>query len=319
MIAQTTVAGFPAFQIDTGPLALTLIPALGGKISSLRDTRSGREWLWRNPNLAYAQHGPTASYIALGDTGGWDECFPSVAACPYPAAPWADTPIPDHGELWCQPATVTIDADETQVTLLTIWHGLALPYRFERTLRLQRGAASVHVRYRVTNLGAAALHWIWSAHPLLAIEPGMRLLLPATARFNHWASVPADLLPHTTGITFPQVRPDLSLDPLPAPSAAIALKLWSDPVTSGWATVAASDGALRMTWDAALLPNIAFWFNCGAWGIPAAAPYYNLGLEPCIGAQDSLALAAAAGQCAVLAAGQERTWWLNVDLAGATP
>jgi len=44
-IARITIDGFDAVEVNTGLAARTLIPELGGKISSLRDLSSGREWL----------------------------------------------------------------------------------------------------------------------------------------------------------------------------------------------------------------------------------------------------------------------------------
>ena len=105
---------------------------------------------------------------------------------------------------------------------------------------------------------------------------------------------------------------------LPGPSAAVALKLWSAPLDAGqgWAALQASDGALNMRWDPALLPQVGFWMNLGAWSGDGGAPYYNLGLEPCLGAQDSLAEAVARHQLfGELPPGGTRAWWLEVELS----
>ena len=65
---------------------------------------------------------------------------------------------------------------------------------------------------------------------------------------------------------------------LPDRTAAVALKLWSDPLGAGqgWAALHAGDGALRLRWDPALLPQVGFWMNLGAWSGDEGAPYYNL-------------------------------------------
>jgi hypothetical protein len=70
-----------------------------------------------------------------------------------------------------------------------------------------------------------------------------------------------------------------------------------------------------MRWDAALLPQVAVWLNLGAAGFDGGAPYYNMGLEPCIGAQDSLADAVTTYDLfEKLPAGGSRAWWLEVEL-----
>jgi galactose mutarotase-like enzyme len=314
-----TVDGFDAVEINTGLIALTLIPELGGKISSLRDLRTGREWLWRHPRMAYRRVPHGSSYVATADTGGWDECFPTVAPCAYTSPPWAGAALQDHGELWSQPARLEIAEHADNIVLSTRWHGVALPYTFERTIALAAGAAHLRVEYQVSSDSDAPIQYIWSAHPLLAIEPGMRLLLPPAARFNRWATIPPDLLAQASGLSYPAVvsagTRTFDLASLPDASAGIALKLWSDPLAEGWAALHARDGALVMRWDVARLPQVAFWMNLGAWAADGGAPYFNLGLEPCIGAQDSLAEAVEKhNRFETLPPHGSREWGLEVEL-----
>ena len=107
----------------------------------------------------------------------------------------------------------------------------------------------------------------------------------------------------------------IDLSSLPDAGAGIAAKLWSDPLEEGWAALRARDGELRMRWDVALLPQVGFWINLSAWAGDGGAPYYNLGLEPCIGAQDSLAEAVQRNLCATLLPHGSRAWWLELTLA----
>jgi hypothetical protein len=83
----------------------------------------------------------------------------------------------------------------------------------------------------------------------------------------------------------------------------------------GWATLHARDGEFRMKWDATFLPQIAAWMNFGAWAADGGSPYYNLGLEPCIGAQDSLADAVTQYRLfGTLPPHDSKTWWLEIEL-----
>lgn len=181
-VARSTVDGFDVVSVDTGALALAMMPELGGKISSLRDLRSGREWLWRHPRMAYKRVAYGGSYIAEADTGGWDECFPTVAPCGYPSAPWSGTRLPDRGELWSQSAALDVTEAGGMIQVRTRWQGIALPYTFERAITLMARSSSLRCAYAVTNHADAPLLFIWSAHPLLAIEPGMRLPPPRVAQ-----------------------------------------------------------------------------------------------------------------------------------------
>ncbi len=293
IITYSAIDGFDAVEVDTGVLSLALIPELGGKISTLRDRRTGREWLWRNPRLPYQRLDYSRSYVLEADTGGWDECFPSVAPCHYPMAPWLGVPIQDHGELWSQTPVVVVEETASGAQLHATWQGRRLPYTFERTIHLQAGSACLRCEYLVTNKAAAPLSFIWSMHPLLAIEPGMQLLFPPDTCFNRWASIPNDLITQDSDLRYPLTlqleRRAIDLKVLPGRTAGIALKLWSNPLREGWARVQAADGTLQIRWDTAKLPQVAFWMNLGGGAPDGGEPYYNLGLEPCIGAQDSLA------------------------------
>ena len=49
---------------------------------------------------------------------------------------------------------------------------------------------------------------------------------------------------------------------------------------------------LRLQFDPSEVTHMGLWLNYGGWsGVPGAAPYYNVAIEPAIGAQDDLALA----------------------------
>ena len=316
-IARTTTEGFESICVHTGLIELTLIPELGGKISSLRDARTDREWLWRHPRYPYKRVAHGSSYIAEADTGGWDECFPSVAACSYPSDPWQGVAIQDHGELWSQVSEFEIDELDETISLLTRWQGVALPYTFTRTVTLAPNSPVIRTNYGVVNNANQPVNYVWSIHPLLAIEPGMELRLPDSARFHVAGSIPQDLVSPQQNVQYPFAAPGLNFPALPETSAGCAIKIWSDPLPAGegWAAIHANDGELQMRWDIALLPQVAVWMNFGAWAADGGTPYYNLGLEPCIGAQDSLADAVTQYNLfATVAPRGSKTWWLEIEL-----
>ena len=70
-----------------------------------------------------------------------------------------------------------------------------------------------------------------------------------------------------------------------------------------------------MHWDVSLLPQVAVWMNFGALGMDGGSPYYNLGLEPCIGAQDSLNDAVDQYNLfATIPPHGSKQWWLEIEL-----
>lgn len=89
------------------------------------------------------------------------------------------------------------------VALHTEAHGVRLPYRFRRRIYVAPASATLHFEYQVENLADTPMPFIWSAHPLFAIEPGMRVLLPLAAHLHPYFVVPPDLAISADGIPWP--------------------------------------------------------------------------------------------------------------------
>src|SRR5688572_387556 len=132
---QTSVAGFPAIALHTDELEAVVIPTIGMKITNLR-RRRGREWLWHNDQMPLAVPTPGESYVDAGDSGGWDECFPTVGPSPIPGAPAGTPMLPDHGELWSAEWTSSVYDHVGGTTLVGTARGRLLPYEFQRGLTL---------------------------------------------------------------------------------------------------------------------------------------------------------------------------------------
>jgi hypothetical protein len=67
------------------------------------------------------------------------------------------------------------------------------------------------------------------------------------------------------------------------------------------------------------VPQVGIWINHRGWAPPGRRPYYNLGLEPAIGAPDRLDEAVRDWNAAqTLAPGEERAWGIEVRLLEQT-
>jgi len=176
-IRQTTVSGIPAVALRTEELEVVVVPSVGMKLTNLRRPR-GREWLWRNDQIPLRPAaGP--SFVESADSGGWDECFPTVGPSSLPGAAPDAPPLPDHGELWSAAWSSSAYAHPAGVTLAAATEGRLLPYRFEREITLDADRPVVRFRYRLTGTGATPFPWIWCAHPLFNVQPGSTLELPS--------------------------------------------------------------------------------------------------------------------------------------------
>jgi hypothetical protein len=199
------------------------------------------------------------------------------------------------------------------VVYTCVWEGLNLPYTFMRSIEIGADAA-IDVSYRVKNHGEADLHWIWCAHPLVALQPGMALYTPAGTTFLH-ANQKGELVSDAPeSIVLPDQRV-LDLTHLPDVTSAMTAKLYSDVLPSGWVALQAANGRLTMRWDSAEIPQLAVFINAGAWSNDGQSPNYNMGIEPAIGVYDRLSDAySRTTTYATLPPGQQRSWSVQVQL-----
>src|ERR1700760_2306784 len=160
--------------LESGTLRVTVMPALGGKVASIQ-LLPQKEELLQKPLLPYAERTPYMRFDA-SDASGWDECLPSVAACEV-QTPSGTASVPDHGDFW-QVAWQVESQSNNELTLFA--DGFSLPLRFRKTLHLAEGR--LDTIYSVTNLAKHAVDYIWSVHPLFAVEQGDRIVLPPSVR-----------------------------------------------------------------------------------------------------------------------------------------
>jgi galactose mutarotase-like enzyme len=313
---QTTVSGFPAVALRTDEIEVVAVPALGMKLTNLRRLR-GREWLWRNDQIPFAPPRPGASYAETADSGGWDECFPTVGPSPVPGAPAGAPALPDHGELWSAPWTSSVYEHAEGVTLTGTVRGDRLPYELQRDVTLDRGAPRMRLRYRLRHTGGSPFPWIWCAHPVFNVRPGTTLSLPGVRQVKLDAVHGRDDFTRGDVVSWPEAiggAPDPFVLPEPG---GWALKLFGDVGAGG--TMALIDPRagerLEIAVDRAEVPQVGVWI-CAGWAPAGKRPYYTLAVEPCIGAPDRLEDAAGWGTSQTLNPGEERAWSVEVRLPG---
>ncbi len=315
---QTTVSGHPAIALQGAELEVVVVPTVGMKLTNLRRPR-GREWLWRNDQIPLAPPRPDSSFVETADSGGWDECFPTVAPSPIPGAPAGTPPLPDHGELWSASWSSSVFEHRDGVTLTSTAVGRLLPYEFHRDLTVDPGEPMLRLRYRLRHTGSAPFPWIWCAHPLFNVQPGTTLELPTM---------------HQVRLDAVHGVPDLSRGDIVSWPGALggaegrfvfpgegnwAVKLFGDVGQSG--RMVLTDPRLGERLEIVVrpdeVPQVGIWINNRGWAPPGRTPYSNLALEPAIGAPDSLEEAVRDWRTApTLAPGEERGWSVEVRLLG---
>ncbi len=276
-------------ELRSGSTKVVIVPALGGKITSIEI--AGREWLWRAPVSPPRAPNSDAAYGATGNGGGFDECFPTIAPCTLPsdAAGLGGLTLPDHGELWSRPASFTLDTRDDGTYATTEWLGERMPYRFTRTIVARNDSVEMH--YRVANEGAQRLPFIWCAHPLFPLTKQTRLEIPDGTRVRVWSQRDIALGSPGTELRWPRAVVGGKFVDLSRPYAvarSYACKLFLEP-SMGHAAIEEDGARLEVSFDTTRVPFLGVWIDKGAWSlIRRGRAVRVLGLEPGIGAPDSL-------------------------------
>lgn len=286
---------------SSGELELEVIPALGGKLSVLR-RRGGENVLLAPPDHPHRVPDVDGAFDAH-DTSGFDECFPTVAACEVESHP-----LPDHGQTWSRPARVTRIGAALRIDS-------ELPgSRFSRTLHVHD--STLEIEYEA--IASRRMPALWSSHPLLAVRPGMQILLPREVRslFVEWSANGS-----LGGRVDWPVHGGVRMDLVQHPSAGRAHKLFTDTLTEGACALydPVRDEALTFTFDPREVPCVGLWVCEGGWPTTRASKHYTVALEPCSGRPDSLAAARLLGTAFVLEPDVPRRWRMALTLSRGRP
>lgn len=299
---------FVRLRMKTDTLAAEVIPELGGKVASLR--HNGVDLL-QSPLNPYAERSSTVGFDE-SDASGFDECVPSISACKIEG----DIRIPDHGEFWRLACQAEQPADN-EILLTAI--GSILPLRFERRLKLQGG--TLRVEYRLENTGTVEVPYLWSAHPLFAVDGGDIVSLPkSTARVCVEASAHKRLGAKGTQLYWPladlKSGAKVDLSTTGDISEGVGDKLYTEAPPEGWAAVERKNLGLRIfvEFDAALTPYMGLWLCYGGWPEGRGLRQQCVALEPCTAPGDSLAEAVEKGWARKLAPGQADAWWMAITV-----
>jgi len=324
----------PGFaELRAGGTRVVIYPALGGKIGSME--MAGHEWLWQNDLVPRRAPKDGATFWTAGDSGGYDECFPTIGGCTIPSwiARYGGTALPDRGDLWMQATTFdleTLDASRGEGSGLRAtseWRGGRLPYRFRRIVDVDSDGA-VAMRYSVVNEGPERMPFLWAAHPVFPLGPQTRLTLPPNALVRVYAQHGIDMLGVGSEHRWPRLRLATGEVDLSTPyhiAKKFAFKLFLEGAHRG-AMIEEGPFQLEVSWNATDVPNLGLWVNRRGWTPIRRANYCNFSLQPAIGMPDTLSDAIGAWNGVQwLEPGATRHWslsWRATDrraVTGAVP
>jgi hypothetical protein len=292
--AATTepVDDFGFAELRGGGSRVRVIPALGGRLTEME--LLGRQWLWTNDYLPFAPPSVGASYVETADSGGYDECFPTVGQCRLPS--WVKSfggfELPEHGELWSQTPVVNVEPYEGTQAIAATWTGTRIPYTFTRRILVTHDGAVV-MDYAVRNDGPDRMPFVWSPYPLFALTAQTHLILPEGSRLRVYGAQGVALGTTRTEHKWPFVRTGALQADLSHPAVVakrFACKLFLDlPTGQGRAAIREGLDQLEVTFDTRQVPNLGLWINRSYWTpLKRGDAYCNISLAPCLGAPDTL-------------------------------
>ena len=285
------VGDFEIHTLANDAVALSIAPELGGRVVSLRDRISRREWLdgWAPANKRRIWRPTDPANYETGPGAGIDECLPTVLPCRI-----GRKPLPDHGELWNQSLEFDIDPKSG---FSCRWNLKSLPLDFER--RISLGKNEARFDYRIENRADTPTPFLWAWHPLFTWKRGDQI---RTTEKTCLSPGGEEVLPWPGN--------DLSRAFFPK-GATPAAKVFLGPLSKGRAEIHAANGArLSLDWPAALFPYAGIWITRGFW-----KGLHHWAIEPTNAPVDRLSDIREPSPVSLLAPGEVRKWTLKVRIS----
>ena len=274
--------GFEIYVLNNADIEIAVVPELGAKIISLKNLRSGRDWLWHPPDGLKLFRNRAGDDFSKSPLAGVDECLPTIAPCH-----WRGRELPDHGEIWN--AAWGVDASALENGILKTRVKLKIsPFELERTIELLEN--EIQIGYQLNNHSASEENFLWALHPLLRLQAGDELELPASTRalFNgaDWVDAIASAVPEKN-----------------------CAKAFAMPVSEGLAAIhnSKTGDRLEFEWNPAENNALGLWLTRGGWH-----GHHHFALEPMNADSDSLAVAAERKSSGAVAAFGSANWQLRI-------
>lgn len=288
---RKSVGGFAIHTLANDAISLSMAPQLGGRIVSLQDRVSRREWLdgWAPASKRRIWHPTDPANFETGPGAGIDECLPTVLACKV-----GRKPLPDHGELWNQPPEFDVDPIDG---FSCRWNLKSLPLAFTRQISLRENEVRFH--YRIENRADAATPFLWAWHPLFTWKRGDQI---RTSEKTCRSPGGGEVLPWPGN--------DLSRAFFPQ-GATPAAKVFLGPLAKGRAEIHAANGTrLSLAWPSALFPYAGIWITRGFW-----KGLHHWAIEPTNAPVDRLSDIREPSPLSLLGPREVREWTLRVKLS----
>ncbi|WP_219838394.1 hypothetical protein [Paenibacillus sp. R14(2021)] len=304
--------GFTCYVGENECLRVVVVPERGSRIVSLLDKRTGREWIHRTDRPWEPQR--YGMNWDDGDRGGWDEMFPTINPSPCPDVPWQAVLFPDHGEVWCIPWACRLEGERLHLEV----EGVQVPYRLSKTIELRDH--KLQIDYQLHNDSPYPFSYLWAAHPLLNIRPGMKLVTEPPEGMIQIAYSHGDRLGKQLDLaSFPAAAAKggetVDLSTLEGEIGAAEKYYFTAPLSEGYAGVSDPETgeSLVFRFDPEETPYLAVWANYGGFND------YTFAVEPASGYMDSVQEAHKRGKVKQVLGHDTNQWKLEVAMEPMQP
>jgi len=310
-VSETSYKGWHALSVESERVKAVLVPGIGAKMVSLVYKPTGNEWLLDTQDSMLRRPEYGANFVDF-NIGGFDDMCPTILPCEYPVdGQYKGALLPDHGETWSIPWDWTIE--DERITLAV--KGKALPYELAKTLWFTAPEV-LRSAYRIRNLGAERMAFLWAAHPLFVVTEDTEIRLPDEIKQVVGVIGGKRLGEAGTVYDWPvakvQGEDTMRLDRIGPASNRDSRKLYSgDVVPSGWSGLyrRASGEYLVYRVPKEKVPYLGIWIEEGEYtGRSTCA------LEPSTGFYDSLEWAINNEKVGYVDPGQVYDWYFDTVL-----
>jgi galactose mutarotase-like enzyme len=292
------------YSLQNSELAIKVIPAEGGRISSLKSLKSGIEFLTQSQRIGPYPEAGLQTQFRDGACAGIEECLPTVG----PSGPETDGgPAPDHGDFWQLPWQI-LTASRSEIAMSAV--GFSRPLKFQKRLALNGNI--LRVSYLAENFGTGPQSFLYACHPLFAVEAEDRIILPDEVHeLTLDYSRNARLGQPGSMITWPVAKSGHHLDVAFGPETATAEMFYTSRLNQGTCGIyrKASGQILEVLFDTHRLPYLGIWLCYGGWPDGSTGPLqYAVALEPATAPCNTLAKAQETNTAIILKPGESFDW-----------
>jgi len=302
--------GSPSVILENDFVSAEVLPGFGGRIWTLSQTSSSRNWIWHHPNVQLARH-PLGTGYDDHWAGGWEELFPNDAAETV-----FERALPDHGEWWSQAWSWDLVSDGGDMAQIRLWLDCPISNTMcEKWLTIRDGIPELSIRYRISNRNAQRLFFLLKQHLAVAVQPYDRIELPGGDAESVDAEFSSMVQPNVFSWPVSKRKSclsgDIDMSKVPPASSLAQEFLYVRNLLDGWCGVFSptSMSRLRMYFDRQDFPFVWLFMTYGRW-----RGLYTVVLEPCTNLPKSLNAAIERGTSASVLPGNYSEYNITVAI-----